>query len=62
MPPPRTPPFDNDMTHRTPGVPKDLETRAMAVSQLVREVKGICAGVGKWHLPTVAFRVQMYER
>lgn len=38
---------DDDISHPSPGLLRDLETRAITVSQLIQEVKGIYAGLGK---------------
>lgn len=38
---------DDDTSHSSPGLLRDLETRAITVSQLIQEVKGIYAGLGK---------------
>ncbi|KAK5953876.1 hypothetical protein OHC33_005147 [Knufia fluminis] len=37
--------FDDDTGHPPPGLLRDLETRAITVSQLIQEVKGIYAGL-----------------
>lgn len=39
--------LDDDTSHPSPGLLRDLETRAISVSQLIQEVKGIYAGLGK---------------
>jgi len=37
---------DDGFDHPPPGLVRDLETRAITVSQLIQEVKGIYAGLG----------------
>jgi hypothetical protein len=39
--------LDDDTGHPPPGLLRDLETRAITTSQLIQEVKGIYAGLGK---------------
>ena len=38
---------DEDFHHPSLGLVRDLETRAITVSQLIQEVKGIYAGLGR---------------
>ena len=38
---------EDDVSHATTGLLRDLATRPITVSQLIQEVKGIYAGLGK---------------
>lgn len=48
---------DDGVDHPTPGLLRDLETRAITVSQLIQEVKGIYAGLGMFPVYTPITRL-----
>jgi len=41
---------DDDLSHNSPGLLRELETRNVTVSQLTQEVNGIYAGLGMYLL------------